>query len=99
MARIYLEYTKNIIFEHPDYFMFAFFIAVALTLVSIHDVLINIPKDSFPHAFNFFVYALRNTSWIMQTLIAGFFIRVIVSGAILAYKSVGPKWSAARLRY
>lgn len=86
MARIYFEYTKNTFMEYPDYFMFAFFIVTAFVMISISDVLANIPKDSFPHAFNFLVIALRNTSWVLQILIAGFFIRVLVSSSVLAYK-------------
>ena len=99
MARIYIEYTKNVFMEYPDYFMLAVFIIISFMLVSISDVLNNIPKDSFPHAFNFFAYALRDTSWIIQALIAGFFIRIIVSGTILAYKNIGIKWSTVKLRY
>ncbi|KKQ78023.1 MAG: hypothetical protein UT00_C0002G0021 [Parcubacteria group bacterium GW2011_GWA1_38_7] len=102
MARIYFEYTKNTFLEYPDYFMFALFIITSFMLISISDVLTNIPKDSFPHAFNFFVIALRNTSLIMQILIAGFFIRVVVGGAILTYKTINTKWPITkliRLRY
>ena len=86
MARIYFEYTKNTFLEYPDYFMFALFLVTSFMLVSIRDVLINIPKDSFPHAFNFLIIALRNTSLVLQILIVGFFIRVFTSSAVLAYK-------------
>jgi hypothetical protein len=87
MARIYMEYTKGLLFEHPDYFMFAIFLVTSFMLISIRDVLNNFPKDSFPHAFNFFVAALQNTSLIIQILIAGFFIRVIVGSTMFAYKN------------
>lgn len=87
MARIYLEYTKNTFMEYPDYFMLALFIATAFILISISDVLSNLPKDSFPHAFNFLIIAFRNTSIVLQVLIAGFVVRVAIGGAILTYKN------------
>ncbi len=99
MARIYFEYTKNMVFEYPDYFMLAIFIITSFTLISIIDVLNNIPKDNFPHAFNFFIYALRDTSWIIQALIAGFFIRVIVAGSALTYKNINTDWIVSKFRY
>jgi len=97
MARIYFEYTKNTFMEYPDYFMFALFMVSSFMLVSFHDVLINIPKDSFPHTFAFFVSALKNTSLVLQILIAGFFIRVIALGSVLTYKNIGAKWSLTKL--
>jgi hypothetical protein len=88
MARIYLEYTKNIFTEYPDYIMFFLFMAVSFTFVSVRNVLENIPKDNLINAFNFFVVAVKNTTWIIQALIAGFVARVSVAGAMLVYKSV-----------
>lgn len=102
MARIYLEYTKNAFMEYPDYFMFALFMVTSFMLVSFRDVLINIPKDGFPHAFAFFVSALRDTSVILQILIGGFFVRVIALSTKLTYKNINTKWPLAkliRLRY
>lgn len=87
MARIYLQYTKNTFLEYPDYFMLALFLAISFVLVSISDVLSNLPKDSFPHAFNFLIIALRNTSLVLQILIVGFFVRVAVSVALFTYKN------------
>jgi hypothetical protein len=87
MARIYIMYAKNIFMEYPDYFMLLLFVIVSFTLVSIHNVLANIPKDNPINIFNFLVIALKNTSWIIQVLIAGFFVRVIVSGIRLTYKN------------
>jgi hypothetical protein len=97
MARIYLEYTKNVFWEYPDYFMFALFLVTSFMLVSFHDVLINMPKDSFPHLFDFSVVAVRNTSLVLQVLIAGFFVRVIVGGTMLAYKNFGDKLPLIKL--
>jgi hypothetical protein len=98
MARIYFEYTKNTFIEYPDYFMFALFMVTSFMLVSFGDVLTNIPKDSFPHAFTFFVSALRDTSLVLQILIAGFLIRVIALGAMLTYKNMSAtKWSFSKL--
>lgn len=102
MARVYFEYTKNTFLAYPDYFMFAFFVATAFMFVSIRDVLTNIPKDSFPHVFNFLVIALRNTSWVIQTLIAGFFLRVAIIGSRFIYKSAknaNTSWMFSKLRY
>lgn len=99
MARIYMEYTKNAFVEHPDYFMLALFIIVSFVMVSIGDVLTNIPKNNFPSIFTFFVSALKGTSWIIQALIAGFIIRVIVSGVRLAYKNINTNRILAKFRY
>lgn len=91
MARVYLEYTKNILVNNPDYFMLAIFIIVSLTSVSIFDVFRNLPKDNFSSAFNFFIAAILSTSWIIQILIAGFFVRVIVSGTRMTYRNLNIK--------
>lgn len=91
MARIYFEYTKSILVNHPDYFMLAIFVIVCLTSVSILDVFRNLPKDNFSSVFNFSIAAVLGTSWIIQVLIAGFFIRVIVSGGKLGYKNLNIK--------
>jgi len=96
MARIYFEYTKNTLLEHSDYFMLALFIIVSFTMISIQNVFNNMPKDNPISTFHFLLSALRNTSWIMQALIAGFFIRIIVAGAILAYKNMS-KWPVTKL--
>jgi hypothetical protein len=98
MARIYFEYTKNVLWEYPDYFMFAIFVVTAFTMVSIRDVLMNLPKDNFSNIFNFLVAALRSTNVLIQILIVGFFVRVIVGGSILAYKNISShKWPLAKL--
>jgi hypothetical protein len=99
MARIYMEYTKNAFVEHPDYFMLALFIIISFVMISIGDVLTNIPKNNFPSAFTFFVSALKGTSWIIQALIAGFFIRVIVSGIKVVHKNIGDRLSIAKFKY
>jgi hypothetical protein len=94
MARVYLQYTKNTFLEYPDYFMFSLFLVTSFILVSIRDVLINIPKDSLPHVFSFLIVALKNTSLVIQILIVGFFVRIIAGSAVLIYKNrnVGVKW-------
>ena len=102
MARIYFEYTKNTFLEYPDYFMFTLFAATSFILVSFHDVLNNIPKDNFPNIFNFLVVALRNTSWVIQALIAGFLIRIIIAGSKLAHKgikNINTGWVMSKFRY
>lgn len=99
MARVYLGYTKNVLLEHFDYFMLGIFIIVSVMFVSIQDVLNNIPKDSFLSAFNFFLVAIRNTSLIVQALVAGFFIRTIVASIRLAYKNFNIKWIVSKLKY
>ena len=102
MTRIYAEYIKNVFMEYPDYFMFLFFIITSFALVSVHDVLNNIPKDNFSNVFNFFVVALQKTSWVMQVLIAGFLIRMIFVGSKLTYKNIkniNTDWIMARFRY
>lgn len=91
MARIYFEYTKSVLVNHPDYFMLVIFLIVSLTSVSIFDVFKNLPKDNLSSAFNFSIAAILGTSWIIQILIAGFFVRVIVSGTIFGYKNLNTK--------
>jgi hypothetical protein len=97
MARIYFEYTKNTFLEYPDYFMFALFLVTSFTMVSIRNVLINIPKDSFPHAFSFLMMAIRGTDLVIQMLIAGFLVRVVIGSAMLAYKNINTRWPIAKL--
>jgi hypothetical protein len=100
MARIYFAYTKNVFLEYPDYFMFAIFIAISFMLVSFHDVLMNIPKDNISNFLNFTMGALHDTHWLLQILIAGFFIRVSVSGFRLAQRKMHmSNWIPAKLRY
>ncbi len=79
MARIYLEYAKDSLLEHPDFFMLPLFIAVFFSLVSVKNVLINMPKDSLYSLFNFMMAAFRNTSWAIQSLVGLFFARVFFS--------------------
>lgn len=99
MARVYLEYTKNTLLEYPDYFMIALFLGTSLALVSVRSILTNVPKDNLVHTFNFFVIALRNTSWIIQTLVVGFFVRILVSGLMLAYKNKNVSWIMTKFKY
>lgn len=99
MMRVYFIYTKNAFLEYPDYFMFAVFAATAFILVSIGDVLNNIPKNDFPSAFNFLVIAFKNTSMIIQVLIVGFIARVLVGSSIFAYKKMGSRPIAKFLRF
>ena len=99
MARIYFQYAKNTLLEYPDFFMLVLFAAVSFVLVSLGDVLTNIPKDNFPNMVNFTVAAVRDTSWIIQALIAGFVIRVAVSGFKLAHRNMNTNWIIAKLRY
>jgi hypothetical protein len=98
MARVYIEYTKNLVVKHPDYFMLAVFVMTSFFLVSTRDVLMNIPRDSFPSFFNFFVVALRKTSFVIQIFIVGFFVRAIVMGAILVRKNFSDKLSLSWLK-
>lgn len=93
MVRVYVEYAKNIFFTYPDYFMSMVFMSASLALVSIRDVLSNVPKGSFSGLFYFFVSAARNTHWLLQALIAGFVARVIFSGAKIGYKKIRPSLS------
>jgi hypothetical protein len=99
MAHVYFEYTKNTFLTHPDYFMFTLFLVTSFALVSIRNVLINIPKDSFPHVFGFLVVAVRNTSLVIQILVVGFFVRIIVGSSMLVYKNrnnIDFKWLTSR---
>lgn len=90
MARIYFEYSKRFLISHPDYFMFGIFLVVSLMTVSIFSVLINttniLRNDTFS-IFGFFVSAIKNTSWIIQLLIAGFAIRMALIGSKWVYKN------------
>jgi|GEM_PF-4219911 len=99
MTRIYLRYIKNTFMERSDYFMFAIFVIVSYLLISIHDVLNNIPKNDMSSAFNFFLVAVRNTSWIIQVLIAGLFIRACTICAKLLYKNTMTNRLLAKFRY
>jgi hypothetical protein len=98
MARIYIEYTKNLVTRHPDYFMLGVFAVTSFLLVSTRDVLNNIPRNNLLGDFNFFIIAIRDTSWIIQIFIAGFFVRAIVGGFILVHKNFSNKWSLSRFR-
>jgi len=99
MTRVYLEYTKNMVLGHFDYFMLGIFIIVSVMFISIQDVLNNIPRDSFSSVFSFFMVALRNTSVIIQILIAGFFVRAIIASAKLAYKNKNIGWILAKIKF
>ncbi len=86
MARIYLEYTKNLITEYPDYVMFLLFMVASFAFVSVRNVLANLPKDSLASTFIFFVSALKNTTWVIQVLIIGFLTRVAAASSVSAYR-------------
>lgn len=101
MARIYLEYTKDIISGYPDYFMLGIFIIVSFVSVSIYDVLINttnIMKNDYSSVLSFLIAAIKNTSWIIQILIAGFFIRTTIAGTKIAYRNMSNKFSLIKFR-
>ncbi len=99
MSRIYLEYAKNIFMDYSDYFMLALFFIISFLLISFHNVLNNIPKNNIYSTFNFFIVAIRDTSWIMQTLIAGFFIRVIFICSKLFYRKINTHEAITKFRY
>ena len=103
MSRIYFEYTKNTLLEYPDYFMSAFFVATAVMLVSIRDVFANlasVPEHNLSDIFNFLFVAMRDTSWILQALLAGFVLRVAFSGVRKVQKNMKFDWFATkRFRY
>ena len=88
MTHIYFEYTKNMFLGYPDYFMSVIFLVTSFMFVSLHDVITNIPKDTFSGMFNFFVMAIRNTYLILQILIAGIVVRVAIAGSKLIYRSM-----------
>jgi hypothetical protein len=93
MAHVYLRYAQSTFLEYPDYFMFGLFVVVSFTMISVHNVITNMPKDNLFSIFNFFLAAVLKTSWIIQMLIIGFFVRTIVAGAMLAYKNLNNRWS------
>lgn len=99
MARIYAEYLKSALVEYQDYFMFLLFMIFFFTMVSVHNVWENIPKDNVVNTFNFLVVALKNTSWIIQVLIAGFFVRIAISGIKLTYKNINTDWIMAKFKF
>ncbi len=103
MTRIYFEYAKNVFFGYPDYFMSAVFLVTSFIFISLKDVLINLPKDTFSNFFSFFVVAIRDTNWIIQLLIAGFFVRVVIVGSKLTYRGIkninfGNIWLISRIK-
>jgi hypothetical protein len=85
--------------EYPDYIMLFLFLVTSFMLVSIHDVFNNMPKNDLPAAFSFFLYALLGTSWIIQALIVGFFIRVVIPVVKVVYKKLDFSRIASKLRY
>lgn len=100
MVRVYVEYTKSAVVKYQDYLMLGIFVIVSLTLVSIQDVLINagnISRTNLPSLFSFFTAALKNTSWMMQILIAGLFVRIIFLGAKLTYRNMNSNWTRTKL--
>ncbi|MBN2093978.1 MAG: hypothetical protein JW740_01205 [Candidatus Zambryskibacteria bacterium] len=99
MARIYLEYTKDIVRRYPDYFMVMIFLATSFTLVSFKDVMSNISQTELTSVFNFLLIALKNTSFIIQLLIVGFVVRTIVGSVKLINKSLHPKLTLVKLKY
>ncbi len=96
MGQIYIEYLKNIFMERPDYFMLALFVVVSYLLISINDVLNNMPQNN---TFNFLLVAVRDTSWIIQALIAGFFIRAGILCTKLLYKNTMTHRILSKFRY
>lgn len=103
MARVCLEYGKNAVLEYPDYFMLGLFMVATFMFVSVRHVIINLTGTTLggnlPGIFNFLLAALRNTSWVIQLLIAGFFVRVAVSGVRLAYKNLNAYLGVTKFRY
>ncbi len=99
MLRVYLIYAKNLFVERFDYFMVGVFIVISLVMVSVQDVVHNIPKDNWSSFFIFFISAIKNTSLVMQVFIAGFVLRALISSVRLTYKNILPRVSAIRFRY
>jgi len=103
MFRVYLEYSKNVLKEHPDYFMLAVFIIFSFISVSLYDVFVNttsiIKNDTFS-VFSFLTSAILNTSWIIQAFILGFLVRTAYAGIKSISKNIrNTNWIMARLRY
>lgn len=103
MFRVYLEYSKNVLKEYPDYFMFAVFIIFSFISVSLYDVFINttsIIKNDIFSVFGFFGSAILNTSWIIKAFILGFLVRTSYVGLKSLNKNIlNTNWIMARLRY
>jgi hypothetical protein len=89
MARIYLEYTKNILGEYPDFFMAIIFIIALFTMIPFKEVIADMPKENLPSALQFLENYFMNSSWIIQALVVGFLIRIIVSGIRSLLKNSG----------
>lgn len=89
MTRVYLEFAKNTVTERPDLVMLGVFVIFSFVFVSFKDVLTNMPRDNFSSLFNFLIIAVRDTSWILKALIAGFLVRIAAGGVIFAHKNLG----------
>lgn len=103
MVRVYLHYARNAFGAYPDVFMFVIFLATSFTLVSFRDVFINLSSNNFRGVFSFLVSAIKETSLILQILMAGFVIRVAAAGVKWAHKNLRPmtniNWLLSRVRY
>src|SRR3989338_8143692 len=70
MARIYVEYAKNILFRYAEY-IFPLMIAFSLFMsISIGNIIENMPKDSAGSTLNFILSAVKNTEWTIQLMLA-----------------------------
>lgn len=88
MTRIYFEYARDTLVERVDYIMLILFIGSTLALTSIRNVVENMPKDNLAALVNFFVIALKNTSFVLQAMIAGFIARASAASFVTAYISL-----------
>jgi len=88
MWRIYVLFTKDVIFEHKGYFILSALVVYSFIFVSIKDVMVNTPKDDLTHTFNYLMVALRDTEWIMQAMLAGAVIWIGVAISKSIYKNL-----------
>lgn len=103
MIRVYFVYARNIFLTYPDLFMSVIFFVTAFILVSFRSVFNNLLTSLSSGIWNFLVIAIRDTSIILQILMAGFIIRVAVAASKRAFKNIrfgnNFNWLTSKVRY
>ena len=101
MRRIYILYGKNFAMQYGEFILPIAFFAGLFAFASVQNIFNNMPKDNLPHAFNFFIVAVRDTEWVLQILLLGVAVWALANVSRFALRRLNSlkNINLLRLRY
>lgn len=101
MARIYIQYFRNIMLQRMEYILSGAFLLSLFASVSVINIFNNMPKDNIEHAFSFLMIALKNTEWMVQAILVAIGLWLSIRAYRFAYKNIDSlkNFNLLKLRY